>query len=319
MKIQKSSFFAAIYAITAFFVSMYLLPFYRFGDQWHYREFYSSCFDSGFLSLPWEFFCYSNTLGSKEPLYFIISKIAHTFLSKDLYISIVNTIFVYLIVKLIFQFYRKFWDRQIFIALILSNYYFVVLALAAERLKFGFLFFTLALLMANSKRVFFIAASILSHVQMSLMIAPLYISKILQDNTKLWKKIVVSIACLVGFFGVFFLLKDHIMSKLEVYSNGAEQAGTGIIGVVKTSIFIILGVISTRKFVIFIAGMPLIALSYFLGADRIGMLAFILYVGAVIFYKRRADLILLIVLLYFSFKSIGFILNILNYGTGYVG
>lgn len=318
MRVSKTSFYALIYSVIAFVLSLQLLPYYISGDQGHYREFYESCFYDG-SRLEDELFCYSNTLGSTEPVYFFISKFVHPFLDKDIYISLVNAILVFLITVLTFKYYKQKLTRHIFLLFIFSNYYLVVLMLAAERLKFGFLVLTLALLLTGTKRLIGLGTSMLTHTQMALMIAPLYISKILKEDVKLWKKIAVAVICLVGFAGVFYLLREQITSKFEIYANNTEDSGTGITGALKTSIFVILSFISTRQFALIIAGMPLIALAYFLGADRIGMLAFILYAAAVVFYKGKADLFLYFVMLYFSYKSIHFILNVIKYGNGYVG
>ncbi|HAV6019706.1 TPA: hypothetical protein JI323_02465 [Acinetobacter baumannii] len=125
----------------------------------------------------------------------------------------------------------------------------------------------------------------------------------------------------VIFMGVagatFFVLQEHIESKFTSYSNSVDEDGLGIIGSIKTSVFIILAVATTRKLLPLICGLPLIVMAFFLGSDRIGMLAFILYAGVVIYYKRRMDVVLFIVMIYFVYKSSGFISNILEYGTGY--
>ncbi|MFX9574593.1 hypothetical protein ABTO53_19845, partial [Acinetobacter baumannii] len=73
----------------------------------------------------------------------------------------------------------------------------------------------------------------------------------------------------------FFVLQEHIESKFTSYSNSVDEDGLGIIGSIKTSVFIILAVATTRKLLPLICGLPLIVMAFFLGSDRIGMLAFI--------------------------------------------
>lgn len=316
MKIKKSLFFGMLAAIFAFLTTSYISPYYIDGDQYHYRDFYKYCFYNS-LTFTQQIFCYNNTLGSNEPVYFLLSKIANPYLTKDLFISISNSILAFLIVLLIFRYHKTGWQRYLLVALVLSNYYLMVLFFSAERLKFAFIFLIAALLASQMKKFIFFGLAMLTHAQSALLIAPYFISKILHKDTKPIIKWATLIASLIMFIGAFLVLKEHVTSKFTVYSTGVEEDGTGLMGMVKTSIFIILAYISTRKILPVIAGIPLIAISYFLGSDRIGMLAFILYLGATLYYKNKMDLILFIVMLYFSYKSIDFILNILRYGSGY--
>jgi len=316
MKIKKSLFFATITAILVYILTIYILPYYVNGDQEHYREFYKYCF-YGNYTITQQMFCYNNTLGSNEPGYFILSKIANLFLDKDIFIAIANSILAFLLVLLVFRYCKMSWERYTLLALIFTNYYVVVLFFSAERLKFAFIFLIAALLTTQAKKIVFFGLAMLTHVQSALLIAPYFISKILHKNTKPVVKWATLIASLSMFTVAFVLLRGHIESKFTIYATVVEESGVGLIGMIKTSVFIVLAYVSTRKLLPVIAGIPLVAISYFLGSDRIGMLAFILYLGATLYYKNKIDLILLVVMLYFSYKSIGFILNILRYGNGY--
>ncbi|WP_238982357.1 hypothetical protein [Acinetobacter baumannii] len=215
------------------------------------------------------------------------------------------------------------WNKPLEIGLcnkaVLTNYYLIVLMFAAERLKFSFIFLVLALLVAKQwKRIIIFGLALFTHVQSALLIATFFISKVLDKNTKLWVKIIISLICIIGFTGAFLLMQEHIVNKLGAYSEGTEEDGNGFISMIKTGVFIFLAGISTFRILPVISGIPLVLLSYFLGSERIGMLAFILYVCAVIYYKKKADLLLFLVMLYFTIKTPSFILNILNYGVGYI-
>ncbi|HFX6509951.1 TPA: EpsG family protein [Acinetobacter baumannii] len=318
-EIKVSNFWATIAAIVALLASLYLNPHYIYGDQEHYREFFKYCFYDGY-SHAMQLFCYQNTLGSTEPGYFYISKFAHIFMEKDTFIAVANAVLVFFLTKLIFKWYRKSVDRYLFVFLTLTNYYLVVLLLAAERLKFSFIFLVLAILVAGKwKRLSFFALSMFTHVQSALLIGTFFLSKVLHGDTKPWIKIALTVGGIVVFGGVFFVMQEHILSKLGAYSEGTEENGTGLTGMLKTAVFIVLAGITTRKLLPVVAGAPLVLLSYFLGAERIGMLAFILYASAVIYYKRKADIPLFIVMIYFTLKTPQFILNVLGQGVGYVG
>lgn len=299
-----------------FLISLWILPYYIEGDQFHYRDVYKFCFYENY-NFEQQFFCFQNNLGSVEPVYFFLSKFANSLLlSKDLFIAFANVILTFFIVLLIFKNYKMVWHRHVFIILLLTNYYFVVMLFAAERLKFGFIFLVLALIFSQRKRLVFFALSMLSHVQMAILLAPYFIKKVFSKETSIFLKIITVVGGVILFGGVFIFLQDHILSKYKAYSD-SEEGNFGVMGALKTSIFIILAAISTRKIISIIAGLPMIVLAYFLGSERIGMLAFILYVALVLYYKKQADLLLFIAMLYFSYKSIGFILNIIAFGNGY--
>lgn len=316
MRINKSIFYATIYSIITFFISLYISPFYTEGDQSYYREFYNQCLYEGY-NLEQQIFCYKNSLGASEPVYFFISKFAHSlYLDKDLYIAIANAILTFFFVNIIFKYYKVIWHRQIFISLVLTNYYLIVMFFSAERLKFGFIFLALALLLASKKRMVLFAVSLLSHIQMAIMIAPYFISKVFSKDSSKLVKILTVLSASILFIGIFYYMQGHIETKFNAYSN-SDEGNIGIVGALKTSIFIILATISTRKVLAIISGIPLIALAYFLGSDRIGMLAFIMYVGFVLYYKRKMDVLLFITMLYCSYKSVNFVSNIIQHGSGY--
>lgn len=316
MKISKSIVYAIIYSILIFLFSIYLLPHGVDGDQLYYREFYNSCFSKNY-TYEQQFFCYQNSLGSSEPGYFLLSKLANYLLiEKDLFIAIANSILTFSIVTLVFKYYKPVWHRHLFIVLILSNYYFIVLLTFAERLKFGFLFLTLALIYTGRKRLFTFGLAVFSHVQTAIMLLPYFLAQMFSKDTSKLVKFLTITSGLVFFAIFFYFMQGHITSKVEAYTS-IDGGSVGFLGALKASVFIILALISTRQIIAAIAGTPIVVMAYFLGSDRVGMLAFILYAGLVIYYKNRIDLILLIVMLYFSYKSIDFITNILLYGNGY--
>ena len=317
MKVSRPKFYALFYALFAAVLSSYLLPLYKYGDQEHYRDFYNYCFYDGY-TFAQQYFCYNNTLSSQEPIYFILSKIAHFFVeNKDYFIILSNFIFAYVLVLLILKYYQKVFHRHIFLALIFANYYFIVLLFSAERLKFSFIFLALALLISQKKRVVMMIVAMAAHTQILLLAAPYFISKIFVGSKGVSAKIAAIVVPSAAFSLIFYFLQDHIVSKLDSYSGIAEDAGVGIIGALKTSVFLILAFVSTRQIIPVVAGLPLVFAAYLMGSNRVGMLAFVLYVAAVLYYKRRMDFILFIVMLYFASKSYQFIYNIIVYGNGY--
>lgn len=314
MKIQRKNFYALVYAALAFAFSMYIAPFYTKGDQIPYSKFYEECF----LQSTDQWFCYKNTLDSSEPLYFFLSKIAHLFLDKLTFISIFNALFVYTLTLLVCNFYKNVWHRHIFIWLIFLNYYIYVLFFSAERLKFGFIFVCLSLLFTKSKRFSLFFSAVLAHTQMIFMITPYFTNLIFKSKLSRFKKFgIISTGVMAG-FGLFIVLRSHIEAKILAYTV-LDGGGSNFIGVAKTAVFVILAAASTRKYDPLIAGIPLLVASFILGGERISILAFFMYLGYVIYYNRKMDIPMVIVMLYFVYSGYGFLTNIINYGTGYTG
>lgn len=313
MKVQKRNFYALIYATLAFAFSIYVIPFYTLGDQFYYIRFYKECF------LPGEdqWYCYTNMLGSAEPVYFFLAKFAQFYVEKNIFISLFNALFIYLLTLLIFKYYKVVWHRHVFLWLLFLNYYIYVLFFAAERLKFGFIFICLALLLTKSKRFVALILSILAHVQMIFMITPYITNLIFKSTLSRLKKFGILAVGVVSGVGVFIALRSHIEGKILAYTT-LESEGSNLIGVAKTAVFIILAAATTKKYDPLIAGIPLLVASFILGGERISVLAFFMYLGYVIYYNKKMDIIMAIVMLYFVYSGYGFLINILNYGTGYL-
>ena len=181
MKIKKSNLYAILAAICVLIFSLNILPLYIDGDQLHYRDFYKYCFYDS-LTLSQQFFCYQNTLGSQEPGYFFISKLASIYLEKDIFIAIANTILTFFMTILILKYYQKNWQRIAFIVLIITNYYFIVMLLSAERLKFSFIFLIISLLVSGNKKIISFGVVIFTHIQSILLVGAYYITCYCKKN-----------------------------------------------------------------------------------------------------------------------------------------
>src|SRR5690606_32456046 len=150
---------------------------------------------------------------------FLLAKIFNLYLTKDVFISIANSILAILLVLLIFRYCKIGWERYALLALIFTNYYVMVLFFSAERLKFAFIFLIAALLTTQAKKLVFFGLAMLTHVQSALLIAPYFISKILHKNTKPVVKWATLIASLAMFAVAFVLLRGHIESKFTIYRS----------------------------------------------------------------------------------------------------
>ena len=316
MKVQKFKLYAFFYAVIAFFLSYAILPYYVYGDQWHYRILYESCFFDTFEHIA-QFDCYTSAIGSSEPVFFYIIKFAQYFFEKDLFISFANAFLVYLIVYVSFQNYKK-WHRHLFMLLVLTNYYLIVLMFAAERLKFAFIFFLLAAFFSNKiLKGISAALSILTHSQMLILLVAYLIRMAIYMKIRLYKKISIIVIGFAGVSAVVFTLKAHILNKYDSISSSADVSDVGVMGALKASLLIVVAALSTRKFDPIVFASPLILAAFFLGSARIVIMVFFMYVAYIITEKKQMDIPLFLVLLYFSYKSIDFVQKIIETGSGY--
>ena len=192
MRIRKPFLYATIYSGWIFVISLYISPYYIDGDQFYYRDFYKYCFYES-LTLVQQFDCYQKTLSSTEPGYFLISKLANTFFDKDLYIALANSILTFVVSLLVFKHYKVVWHRNLFLVLILTNYYLVVMFFAAERLKFSFIFLAVALLLAGSKKIILFGLAMMTHIQSALLIGPYFLYQVFEKNESKWVKLLTVI------------------------------------------------------------------------------------------------------------------------------
>lgn len=317
MKIEKSSLYAIFSSIIVCIFSLIVLPLYTEGDQQFYKKFYEGCLDD-YLILNQQFLCYQSTVGSQEPIYFILAKLASIFLNKDVFISLSNAILTFLLIKVILKYYQPDYSRFFFILLFLTNFYFLVILFSAERLKFSLFFVVLSFLFYGYKNLLFLFFSLFTHIQSVFLLASYFVFQVFNNENSFFKKTLLIFGFIFMFTCVFFILNTHFEAKFLAFYGATAEEDKGFVGVLKTSFLIILGCISVRKIAPFIFGLPIILSSFLLGPARLVMLAFILYLCTILYYKGKMDVALFIVMLYFSFKSIEFVSNILKYGSGFL-
>jgi|GEM_PF-3487312 len=312
---DKKKIYPFLYSLLALCISIWLVPLYTSGDQYHYNLFFENCILSNY-SLADKYSCYSNYLDSREPGYFTIMNILGSVLNKNTIIILSNVLLTYLITRLIFLNMKVGIQRHFLSFFLVSNFYVLVLFLSAERLKFSFLFLLLALLIQSRKlKIIFIFSALMTHSQNLILFITAILTQLKSLSIALWKKIVLLIGSAIILATVILLNKEHILRKISVYS--AIDGDVGLNALAKVSVLYLLAVISIRKMSVVLGGLPILAASYFLGSNRIMILMFIFYIIVMIKEKGRMDFFMFLVLSYFSYKSIGFIQNILIYGEGF--
>jgi len=212
--------------------------------------------------------------------------------------------------------------NKLFILTLLFNFYFLVLFLAAERLKFSLLFFVLFIYYFQKKKtsVLFLILSILSHAQTILLLLTLYINKFLQAVSNIFihlkiKKSSFIVPVLITSVLILYILKDHIISKIGSYSGD----GFNIFDIVKPVIFMIFTFLIYKKNFrkIFFMFSPMIVGSYFFGESRIVIFAYFLFFFLSFRRSSKINIYVLITTIYFIYKGVFFLKDVVVYGTGF--
>lgn len=308
------------YVLTFFaiyFLSEYLLSYYKYGDQFHYINFYYALRGANFFEVP--AIQYSNT-GSVEPFYgYLIWLASNAGIEKTPLMSGFNGLFAVLVAATV----RKLGGSIALVVMIFSNYYFIVLITAAERLKFSYIAFCLAILAGGflGKIIFF--STPLIHFQSALTIASVGFSKfseVLADRRKglNWDRIKgligLSAATVFAFF-TFLRFQERVLGKFQSYS----ELGEGVSGIFQISVVAAASVLIARKKIeaVFFF-LPLVPAAAVLGGSRVNMIGFVILMYIGLINGRSLHPILLALYIYFAYKSVGFIENILTFGVGFV-
>lgn len=315
MKVSKVNIYALVYASLVFLFSVYLSPLFVNGDQEFYRYFYNDCFK--YEGLDAQYFCYNSSLSTQEPIYFYIAKISQYFFNKDLFVSVANFILVFFLIKIIFKYFKDKKTVNIFIVLVLVNYYTFVLFFSAERLKFSLIFILFSFFFVGYKSYFFKILMLFTHIQTIFLFAATLIYSFFYTNNKIWVK-VLGVALSSVFISIFyFIMQEHIGNKLYSYSERSIDEDSGFTSLIKSLFFLIISYFSTRQVVVVLMHLPLIFASYFLGSSRILILSFFVYISMLVYFKGGLDLLGFLLLFYFALKSLGFWSNVIAYGSGF--
>ena len=313
--ISKSKLFTFSVTIITIIFSYYFSLYYVRGDQIHYTSFYN---DIRNIDIVTAFILYRGYLGASEPIYFIIVYLVSGFIEKNIFMSLINGVLMYYVSQLMTsQRISKF-----FIFTLIFNFYFIVLFLSAERLKFSILFFVLFVYYFQKKKtkILFLIFAILSHAQIVFLAISAYISKILKAVSNIFinlkiKKSSYILPLLVLFLIILYFLKDHIISKIGSYTD----AGFNIFDIVKPVIFMIFTFLIYKKNFqkIFFMFSPMIVGSYFFGESRIVIFTYFLFLFLSFRRSPKINFYIYLTSAYFIYKGVVFLKDVMLYGTGF--
>jgi hypothetical protein len=313
--ISKSKFYPYIISVLTITISYYFSLHYVGGDQLHYTRFYNDIRGVNIFSA---FIMYRNYLGASEPIYFIIIYLVSSFVDKNIFMALINGVFMFFVTKLL----MLLRINKYFILTLLFNFYFLVLFLAAERLKFSLLFFVLFIYYIQKKKTsfLFLILSILSHVQTILLLLSVYINKLVNSIANIFihlkiKKSSYIVPILIISLIVLYILKDHFVRKIASYSGD----GFNIHNIVKPVIFMLFTFFIYKKKLlkIFLMFLPMIVGSYFFGETRIVILAYFLFLFLSFKESSNINIFIFLTSIYFIYKGVVFLNDVILYGTGF--
>ncbi len=314
-------FFILLACFISYYISLYLLDRYVGGDRYIYRNLYNSneldeinIFSiQGIIDLNHTQQSYT---GSKEPLYGILVWISSRILNTDTFTALTNSIMSVLMILFLLRYRVSIW----IIVLLLTNFYFVVLATSADRVKFSFIMMLVALLSEGSfRRNISLLFAPLFHAQTLIIYASISIGKIFQilrGDNYLKKKFSKKYICYFFGISIFILViviyyTGYIYNKLMAYMNFDGNI----------SALLVLTIITILTFRTMIQ--PIIAVgslcvaAFIIGESRVNMIGYMVYAFYCITYFRTKNIYFLVISLYLSYKSIGYISNILEFGNGF--
>ena len=304
---------AAIWALPVFFISLVIFPYFFSGDQEFYRNFYE-----GVSELPFTeaFSFYKSSLGTSEPGYFLLVYVFSSLMSKDLLFSILN----FLLFQQIYSWFLKHNVSRILFPLIYLNFYLLVLAFSAERLKLALLLFLIGYCARGGTRFLFLTASIFAHVQVLILLFCTQVRRIIDVLKALAQGRAGSGFFYLGFLTigmiiVLFIMREHIESKFGAYYGvwGGPQS------MVKPLVFTLLAVIYAQgsKVEAAAASLPLVICAYFIGDERIVIFSYFVFMFYGLQANRGLNVGVILTNLYFSYKGVYFLINIILFGNGF--
>jgi hypothetical protein len=303
--------------ILSYIISYLLLSAYTQGDQTHYHNFYLLINDIPFLAVgP----IAVATISSGEPIsWFFLWVGSNLDIPKNHWIPFLNVLLIVGVYALLGRFNAPWY---VFF-LIFTNFYLVVLITAAERLKISYIILTFAFLAREKLRFLLILLSPLAHFQSLFTLLSLFLTHISKDLGRLIlrfmvrKRLFLSFGFLLAVFILFFLFfQVEIFAKASTYMTSNRP----ISGLANILLLTLIALWVTRdRWRMFFAISPIFFAVYLLGGERVNMIAVFVMLGILLTEQRLQHPVIIILLGYFSFKTIPFVYNIYKYGNGFGG
>lgn len=313
MKYFSHETLAAAWALPVLIFSLFMFPFFTSGDQEFYRKFYSGVSDMSFVE---GFVFYKKTLGTSEAGYFLLTYLFSAVLQKDVLFSLLN----FVLFQQVFSWLLRHDVSRVLFPMVYFNFYLIVLAFSAERLKLSLLFFLIAYSASGLWRILFLAVSVMSHVQVLIMLLSAQVRRfntVLSEFSqgRIGYGFVSLMFLIMLMLGMLFVLREHILSKFLVYYDLWGGGGA----ILKPLFFTLLTVCyaSDKKLEALLASLPLVLCAYLIGEERIVIFSYFIFVFYALQVNRGINVGIVITGLYFFYKGLLFVSNVVYFGDGF--
>lgn len=298
-----------------YFLSFLLVSLYVNGDQIHYRAFYEAISVASFSEA---FLLARVYIDAGEPLtIFLLWAGSVSGVSKDLYISFFNAIFLTQIVFLL----KKYRAGPLVIFLLLTNFYVVVLLTGAERLKFAYILLASAVLLNGYAKNALVLLAPLAHFQSFLFLPSVFLARFYEEIRTLFAKgvvgkraLFVSLSALVFIFILVAYLYPSLEKKLQSYFD-VDRGGLVLVNLIALTLVAVFASRDWKRMLLLL--LPCYPIVLVLGGERGNMVAITIALWVLMVERKMNHPAVLMMLAYFSWKSIGFVVNIIEYGNGF--
>jgi len=306
--LNQTTFQSLILFLLTFKISTVIATYYTESDQFFYIQFFEKSQGIDLLEL---YSLQASILSSYEPGYTVIIWLSNKLLNRTFFIALSNS----LLAITFFNLWIKRGGHWLLIFIILlTNYYFFVCYFSAERLKFAFLFFGIALVFEKKKLKYliFIILSILTHFQLIILLSAKYISVIKFKKHLINFRNICFVLILVFVF--YSLFKNYINYKFNVYFLRYFDFE----GLIKIFIllFFCLSYSNSKKEVI-LSYLPILAAVFLFSGERVIIMAYFLFMYHSISYNKGINSGVILINLYLLIKTIPFITNTIKFGSAF--
>jgi len=310
----KKLIHSTLIGIICFLISFSLLQNYTGGDQVPYRIFYEKIADLSFWDVG---LVAKSVIDSNEPLaWFVLWLGSYIGIDKDVWISFLNVVLILGLFALLVR-HKAPWYVSL---LIFTNFYIFVLMTSAERLKISYILLIFAFLSVSYKRYIFLFLTPFAHLQSIIFLAGLALFSlhgVITDSVKKFKikppPLIKSVFLIIMTTPLILLLESGIVSKLNKYLNSSLKIEFASI----TILLVLTTIVTPNKMRMLLAFVPMFSAVFLIGGFRVNMVAVTLALGILMLEQRLKHPLVLLLLFYFSFKSILFVYNIYIHGEGF--
>lgn len=312
--LDMDTFFPLAIGVLVFYGSIYFGPFYYDGDQRIYANAYRLV--KG-LNLSEARYLYIYTISGGEWIHFLYIWMASSLVvEKNLAMALSNAALATYAAILFRQWGAKHW---IIALLILTNFYFLVLFFPAERLKIGFIFLMLSFIYRDKLWIFilFSCIAVLGHSSLVFIYVSAWMGWLASNYQNLYRQHLLKVLATVIIFLIFAaLMYGDLAAKIPTYYTSHNILEIRVL--IPAAILLACSIFYSGKIIEpCMAFLPEFIGIFLLGGSRLNMLVFFIFLYYALRKNSGVNAAVMLTLIYFAFKSEGFISNVLENGHAF--